>query len=74
MESIEDSLMKKIIIEDFYNFEELKNAQHDLDDEKKTENFEMTEQELESIKMILNEREFEIATPGEESSLTKDIP
>lgn len=48
MESLPQNQEKDIILlEDFINFSEL--SDHGLDQEKKDENFEMTQQEIESI-------------------------
>ena len=45
---------KPIILQNFINFNELEQVQEDLDEEKITENIELTEQEIESLTQILN--------------------
>lgn len=42
-------VFRDVVLTDFTNYKELVDAAHDLDDEKKNENVEMTEQEIEAL-------------------------
>ena len=48
---------KPIVLEEFINFDELQIQHEEVDEEKITENYEMTEQEIESLTFTLNQDE-----------------
>ena len=48
-------VFRAVKLSDFTNYEEINGAAEEVDEEKRAENIEMTEQEIEALQQILNE-------------------
>lgn len=66
-DTIFNKAFRQVKLSDFINFDEMQDAAEELDEEKKTENFEMTEQEIEALQQILNEKECKVINVEEQA-------